>query len=694
MENMNNQDIQVPDNYIDYHRVKISLVEDLRKIQNFSIRLQLNKSIGLIEDVISRFTNKSFSIAIVGEFRRGKSTLINALLGQEILPSAVRPTTATLCRVRYGLDPVVKLIFKDSRQQDVDINQLKDYVTQLSEQSKQNATVVKEAIIYYPSGYCQNNIEIVDTPGLNDIAMMTEVTLGGLRQADAAILVIMAVSPFSEYEAKFLENDILTNDLGHVMFVVSGIDRLNSPEDTDEIIQAIEKRILDNVLRRAEQQFGKSSKEYEVYLKKIGKPKVFGLSAYQALKAKQTGDKTLLSQSRFADFEAALEKFLTVDRGAVELQVPVNRAIASGNEIIQTINIRESALQMEEGKFQAAYDKAVADILELRKKKQEEMKQIDLASGNVKYNVRPKLADLEKRLKWAVEQAIDEIRPSLKPSEVDKPKALNEKLANKVSITVQLNSQKVADEIQAEIQRGLAKEITRLEDFIISVDQTLRGIEDEFLKIEGSSTQKRSVWGEVAIATVAYLTSMSGLYTGFRAAGWKGALAGGAASLGIFITTGLVTSIFALPVSLPVIAAYLIATAFVGDWAAKAATQQERLDAFIKDYQQKACQEISKKLQQNRLDQQVDDYITETFEALKRQVSQEVEALLDNTENTLADLRLKRGQAKAQIENELKGLNEMREETQRILGNAQRLSSQLNRTTYEGMDWNSEVDSE
>ncbi|WP_293076005.1 hypothetical protein [Okeania sp. SIO3B5] len=57
---------------------------------------------------------------------------------------------------------------------------------------------------------------------------------------------------------------------------------------------------------------------------------MFGLSAYQALQAKRNDDNALLTQSRFSEFKTALEKFLTQERGATFLQVPLNRAIASG----------------------------------------------------------------------------------------------------------------------------------------------------------------------------------------------------------------------------------------------------------------------------------------------------------------------------------------------------------------------------
>ena len=82
----------------------ISLVGDLRRLRSFSQELNLDQSIPLIDDVIERSENKSFSVAIVGEFNRGKSTFINALLGRDILPSDILPCSATLNPVNYEDD--------------------------------------------------------------------------------------------------------------------------------------------------------------------------------------------------------------------------------------------------------------------------------------------------------------------------------------------------------------------------------------------------------------------------------------------------------------------------------------------------------------------------------------------------------------------------------------------------------------
>jgi Dynamin family len=117
------------------------------------------------------------------------------LLGRNVLPADILPTTATLNRVVYGLRPAVS-IFKDGRSEEIEIDQLSDYVTKFTSESRQVAASIAEAVVSYPVPYLRNNVEIYDTPGLNDEESMTAVTDSVVPSVDAAILVIIPQSPF------------------------------------------------------------------------------------------------------------------------------------------------------------------------------------------------------------------------------------------------------------------------------------------------------------------------------------------------------------------------------------------------------------------------------------------------------------------------------------------------------------------
>ncbi|MDJ0733337.1 MAG: dynamin family protein [Nostocaceae cyanobacterium] len=659
----------------DYNKLTNNLLVDLKRLRSFSEKLNLEKSIASIDDVLKKIENKTFWVAVVGEFKRGKSTFINALLGEEILPSDIDPCSATLNRVTYSINSFVEVEFKDGRKENVAIDKLSDYVTKLTPEAEATAATVKEAVVYYPANYCKNNVDIIDTPGLNDDPNMTEVTLSVLPKVDAAILVIMAQSPVSEVERDFLENKLLTNDLGRVIFVVTGIDRCNRPGDADKVIASVKKRIKEYVLGRAAEQWGKDSPEYEVYLKKIGEPKVFGLSAYQALEAKDNNDGELLNKSRFSEFEKALEEFLVTERGAIELQVPINRVIASSAEILSTISIKENALKMKLEDFEQVYETSVKEIAELRSRKKEEMQLIDRAAENVRYNVRPLLNRLEDELKRSAEQVIDSTTITI--NELNNKKSLTEKLSRKVSNALQKTGQNLGDKIQNEIQRGLAQEVDRLKDFAESVVTVLNRIEMKFVDIEADSHRRRSTGGEAIAAALSVFTGFGGIWTGYRTAGIGGAAVGAGASVVTFFSAGIVAGLIGLPITLPVAITVGIVSAFTGGWLTQKVFGGQRLEAFKENYKEAILKDIEKQLRTNPINQKVEDQISETFAALKKTLNQEVETLLDNTQNTLTDLNRQRQQNETLTEAKQKELNEIRKETERILGSAQRRSQEL-----------------
>lgn len=161
-------------------------------------------------------------------------------------------------------------------------------------------------------------MDIIDTPGLNDDAVMTSVTLGVLPETDAAIYVILATSPFSETERDFLENKMMTSDLGRVIFVVNGMDYIDEDE-REELLEYIGKRIDSYVMSKAKKVYGEDSEEFRQYKRKIGKPRVVGISAKTGAEGQAEGDEALYQKSKFPELEQEIERLLTADRGAIAM---------------------------------------------------------------------------------------------------------------------------------------------------------------------------------------------------------------------------------------------------------------------------------------------------------------------------------------------------------------------------------------
>ena len=136
-----------------------------------------------IMQVAQELDNNDFRIIFCGEFKRGKSTLINAILGQKALPMKVAPCTGVITEVKYSPDPKVLVHplrgdpFKASHED------IKKYIAIQGN----DAPDVSRVELCYPIDICQNAITLIDSPGLNEDWKRTQVSLTELNKADAVI---------------------------------------------------------------------------------------------------------------------------------------------------------------------------------------------------------------------------------------------------------------------------------------------------------------------------------------------------------------------------------------------------------------------------------------------------------------------------------------------------------------------------
>ena len=253
---------------------------------------------------------RRFTVAILGEFKRGKSTFINALLGKEVLPADIAPTTACINRIVYGLRPSATLHFRDGRPPaEIEVSELSENITKLTERSKERAASLKEAVVAWPIAFCRNDVDLVDTPGLSDELAMSRVTRDLLPEVDAAIFVVMATSPFSESEGEFL-SEMLQYDPGKVIFVVTGMDRIRRERDRSRVLESVRERVERRLATAAAERHPDAPEAQAQLLARLGRPKVFGLSGLDALEARLARDEEALAASGMVEVEACLEELL------------------------------------------------------------------------------------------------------------------------------------------------------------------------------------------------------------------------------------------------------------------------------------------------------------------------------------------------------------------------------------------------
>lgn len=225
------------------------------------------------DDLVSRIHNNEFRITIVGEFSSGKSTLIDALIGKDILPHSTSETTATLTyihSVEHGhiKENKAEIFYSDGNTQLVDFSTLKEYVTAFSKTVDVFSTI-EYVNIYVHIDNFDNNIVIVDTPGLNGTNHYEDRTLQEIAKADASVFVF-SPSGIKATEQSFMKEELLKHQKSF-FFVMNRIDDLRKSEG--ENVESKLKELSEDISRR----FFDGKKEIT---------NLFGVSALKALAAK------------------------------------------------------------------------------------------------------------------------------------------------------------------------------------------------------------------------------------------------------------------------------------------------------------------------------------------------------------------------------------------------------------------------
>jgi Dynamin family len=150
-----------------------------------------------------RLAEARLRVMVVGEAKRGKSTLVNALLGREVLPSGVTPLTAVTTTVRYGEDERAEVRFLDGHEEKHPLTALADLVTERGNPG--NRRRIAGVTVYLAAPVLAGGVELVDTPGTGSVFEWdTQTAYEALPSMDTAVFVLTADPPVSATERDLL----------------------------------------------------------------------------------------------------------------------------------------------------------------------------------------------------------------------------------------------------------------------------------------------------------------------------------------------------------------------------------------------------------------------------------------------------------------------------------------------------------
>lgn len=356
--------------YDSFLQEKAILTAIIERIGELVQHLELGpESLNNFMRVKSIITNDVFRVIFVGGFSRGKSTTINALLGGQILPSKLAPATAISTVIKYGKEPKATAHFRDNTTppESMDIQDVRDYLLIPRDGLVTNSygsrirTNLERVEIEYPIPLCENGVEFIDTPGLEENETRQKITLHLLNQADAAIVLLNCQQLITTEEERFIKQELQGRGFDNIFYVINFCDELTTSEDEEDI-------------------------QYRAITKLGENERIFMLSAREALRGKANDDSEALENSRFLDFERALERFLVRERGVHKLRTSSKMMLDILRELERLIELRLSLLhkdRVEELEFaEAQFNERKTEITAKKKDAIQRIGEIGVTIGD------------------------------------------------------------------------------------------------------------------------------------------------------------------------------------------------------------------------------------------------------------------------------------------------------------------------
>ena len=475
-------------------------------------KLDMEHCAQTLQQLRQKISSDTFKIMVMGNFKNGKSTFINALLGQEILPAYAVPTTAIINEIKYGEKPKAVLHFlnplpekmydgipekalthmrrfkmKDVPPIEMPVDEIEDFVVipmgmEHKEAIKQSP--FEKVELFWPLDLLKDGVEIVDSPGLNENPVRTQVTMEYLSKADAIIFVFSALAMGSAGEIAYIDDTLRKNGFGEqsLFCVVNRFDQLTSEREQQRL-----RKFSDNLLAP--------------YTKHI-----YYTSAYKGLMGQMQSNPAMLEESKIPAVETALADYLANERGRIKLATPARELVrVIRQDALETIiPQRRNALSTDLDVLKQRYSEAQPEIEKLKQQKDLITSRTEAFIANLIPDIRRSAINYFNNLPGQIRVWVEEYEPETKVSALH-PKRDAEALSDELVSFVQ-------NKIDSETREWLSGPFTNLvNDKVESLKDSLEGRLEEFfvsldqvkVNVTGShniDTEDIPVWKRVVAA--------------------------------------------------------------------------------------------------------------------------------------------------------------------------------------------------
>jgi small GTP-binding protein len=297
-----------------FHEKRAEVVLSLASLVTLSADVGA-KSLGerVERDLVRKLQADRFHLVVVGEFNHGKTTFVNALLGQRVLPVGVTPTTAVIHNIEWAETPRAAVCFASGERKPLEFSEIGSFAVN----SAASHDAVDSLVVGYPSALLEKGVVLVDTPGVNDLSRQrADITYEYIPKSDAVLFVVDAGQPVKDSERAFLQEKLLKQSRDKIVFVVAKKDIWDASEEAEAVAYV-------------KGELGKLVKD----------PVVFAISAERALDGRA-------EESGMPELAAHLARFLAEERGRILLDNALGEGLSAGVMLKKGIDARRRAGSM------------------------------------------------------------------------------------------------------------------------------------------------------------------------------------------------------------------------------------------------------------------------------------------------------------------------------------------------------------
>lgn len=480
--------------------------------------LNMTSASDSLRKLSDKVSNDTFKIQVVGTFSNGKSSVINALLGENVLPAYALPTTAVINEVKYGEKKEAILYFRNPLPEKlpttlsakakshmekhnnkdvppllIDYNEIEDYVvipmgadpTEMLMESP-----YEKVELFWPLEMLKQGVEIIDSPGLNESETRAKVTMEYLTKADAILFVLAADKLCSQDEMDFIENNLHAYGFTEPFFVVNRFDLINDREK-------------DRVKRFA-----------ELKLSEYSTNPIYYISAFNAIEGIENNDSEAVEKSGIMPFITHLTDFLTKDKGKIKLSQPARelKRILNNEALYKIIPNQKAMLETSLDEVKGRYEKAKPQLENLKSKRDQIVTRLNLRIEQSRHEFQRAVNKNTLAIAEMIPGWISSYKPKASFSAIH-PKDSAKRIAMEISEYVTTKIQEQQKKWKDEVMLPLAQE--KAQYIFDSADQDLTKLYSELdtltLQISGSQEIEANnvpIWQRIAGAGAGVLLGM------------------------------------------------------------------------------------------------------------------------------------------------------------------------------------------